>query len=200
MHDQPLVVPRRQPARLGEDVERLAELPLLPDVVDRTVVEEEERAVERRDDQVLVVARIADDRPAVRAARQVLVDAAALDLELDVVGGVVQLLLRHRARAVDRVEVERGRAEVARALGSGRAPERRARVEGHVVVEELAEERRARRLARVVRVVRAQRQVDDQRLRPGRQRVVRVEQPARLAELAQRRLDLRALLRERAAA
>ena len=51
-----------------------------------------------RDDQVLVVARVADDRRAVRAARQVLEEAAALELELDVVGRVVELLLGHRAR------------------------------------------------------------------------------------------------------
>ena len=99
---------------------------------------------------------------AVGPARQVLEQAAALDLELDVVGRVVQLLLGDRPGAVDRVEVERRRAEVARRLRFGRLAEPRVGVEGHVVVEELAEERRPRRVRRVVGVVGAQRQVDDQ--------------------------------------
>ena len=120
VQDQPVVVPGRQPARLREDRHRVARPALRTDVVDGAVVEEQERAVEPGEDQVLVVARVADDRGAVGAARQVLEQAAALDLELDVVGGVVQLLLGDRARPVDRVEVERGRAEVARALGSRR--------------------------------------------------------------------------------
>ena len=63
---------------------------------------------------------IADDRGAVGAARQVLEQPAALDLELDVVDRVVQLLLRDRPGAVDRVEVERRRAEVARVRRVGR--------------------------------------------------------------------------------
>ena len=113
MHDQPVVVPGREPARLREHVHRVAQAPLLADVVDRVVVEEQERAMQPGDDHVLVVARIADDRGAVGAARQILEDAAALDLELDVVAGVVELLLRDRAGAVDRVEVERRSAEVA---------------------------------------------------------------------------------------
>jgi hypothetical protein len=65
------------------------------------------------------------------------------------------------------------------------------------VVEELAEERRPRRVVRVVGVVGAQGQIDDQLLGPGLERVLGVEQPAGLAQLAQRRLDLRALLRKR---
>ena len=79
------------------------------------------------DDHVLVVARIADDRGAVGAPRQVLEQAAALDLQLDVVAGVVQLLLGDGAGAVDRVEVERRRAEVARVLRVGGVRQPRAR-------------------------------------------------------------------------
>jgi hypothetical protein len=41
-------------------------------VVDRSVVEEDESAVQPGDDQVLVIARIGNDRGAVRQARQVL--------------------------------------------------------------------------------------------------------------------------------
>ena len=65
------------------------------------------------------------------------------------------------------------------------------------MVEELAEERRPCRLTRVVGVVRAQREVDNQCLGPRRERIGGIEQAAGLAELAQRRLDLRALLGER---
>jgi hypothetical protein len=166
-------------------------------VIDGTVVEEQEGAVEPGDDQVLVVARIADDRGAVGAARQILEGAAAFDRELDAVIGVVQLLLRDGAGAVDRVEVERRCAEVAGVRGIGGARQPRRRIEGHVVIEELAEEGGPRRLARVVRVVRAQREIDDQRLGPRRQRIGGVEQAAGPAELAQRRLDARAVLRER---
>jgi hypothetical protein len=57
------------------------------------------------------------------------------------------------------------------------------------MVEELAQERHAGRLRGVVRVVGAQRQVDDQLLRPCRERVVRIEKPTRLAELDQRSVD-----------
>ena len=121
VHDQPLVVPRREPARLREHVHRVAELALLADVVDRVVVEEQERAVQPGDDQVLVVARIADDRgPSARRGRSSN-SAAALDLELDRGRRVVQLLLGDRAGAVDRVEVERRRAGLRRILGVGRA-------------------------------------------------------------------------------
>jgi len=65
------------------------------------------------------------------------------------------------------------------------------------VVEELAEERRPRRVGGVVGVVGTQRQIDDQLLGPGLERVLGVKQAAGLAQLTQRRLDLRALLRER---
>ena len=197
MDDHPLVVPGREPARLREDVHRVGQLPLLADVIDRMVVEEQEGAVQPRDDQVLVVARIADDRASVRAARQVLEGPAALHLELDVVGGVVELLLRDRPGAVDRVQVERRRAEVARVGRIGGLCEPRCGVEGHVVVDELAEEGRPRRVAGVVGIVGAQRGVDDQRLGSRRQRIGGVQQAAGPAQLAQRRLDLRRLPRER---
>ena len=150
-----------------------------------------------RDDQVLVVARVADDRRAVRPTREVLEEAAAFELELDAVGRVVQLLLGHRPGPVDRIQVQRRRAVVARRLWFGRLAKPGVGIEGHVVVEELAEERRPRRVVGVVGVVGAQRLIDDQLLGPGLERVLGVEQAAGPAQLAQRRLDLRALLRER---
>jgi hypothetical protein len=76
-------------------------MPLAAHVVDCAVVEEQERAVQSGDDQVLVVARVGDDRAAVRATRQVLEAPAALDLQLDVVDRVVQRLVGDGAGAVD---------------------------------------------------------------------------------------------------
>ena len=83
----------RRRARL-EYVGRVAE-PLAAQQVDRAVVEGGEGAMQPGDDEVLVVARVADDRRAVRAAREILEEAAAFELELDVVGWVVELLLGH---------------------------------------------------------------------------------------------------------
>ena len=65
------------------------------------------------DDHVLVVARVADDRRPVGHARHVLEQPAALDPQLALVGRVVQLGRADGAGAVDRVEVERRRAAVA---------------------------------------------------------------------------------------
>ena len=88
--------------------------------------------------------------------RQVLEQAARADPQLRPVGRVVELRARDRAAAVDRVEVERRRPRVRRRRRLGRHAQRRGRVEGDVVVDELAEERRPRGVGRVVRVVRAQ--------------------------------------------
>ena len=66
---EPLVMPRRQPARLREHTRRLLELLLVAHVVDRAVVEEQERALQPGDDQVLVVARVGDDRARRRRRR-----------------------------------------------------------------------------------------------------------------------------------
>jgi hypothetical protein len=95
------------------------------------------------------------------------------------------------------VEIERrsARVEGIRRVGGARQP--RGGVEGHIVVEELPEERRPSRVTRVVGVVGAQGEVDDQCLGPSRERIRGVEQAAGPAELAQRRLNLRALRCER---
>jgi hypothetical protein len=194
--DQPVVVPGRQAPRRLEHLGRAAE-PFAAHVVDRAVVEGGEGAMQPRDDQVLVVARVADDRRAVRPTREVLEEAAAFKLELDVVGWVVELLLGHEAGPVDRIQIQARRAVVARRLWFSRLGKPGVGIEGHVVVEELAEERRPRRVGRVVGVVDAQRRIDDQLLWAGLERVPGVEEAAGLAQLAQRRLDLRALPRER---
>jgi len=69
-------------------------------------VELHERRVQSADDEVGVVARIADDRRTVRPPRQVFEEPTVFQHELDRVGRVVQLRLSDRAAAVDRVEVE----------------------------------------------------------------------------------------------
>jgi hypothetical protein len=55
VHEHPLVVPRRQPARAAEQLV-VAVAPIARQEVDGAVVEEQERRVEARDDQILVVA------------------------------------------------------------------------------------------------------------------------------------------------
>ena len=92
---QPVVMPRRQAARLPEH--------LLIGVVriggayrvDRAVVEEQERRLQPGDDHALVVAGVGDDRGAVGHARHVLEQAARLDLQLGAVGIVSEHGLQH---------------------------------------------------------------------------------------------------------
>ena len=77
-HD-PLIVPGHDPPRFGEDVgRRLAAA--LEHVAD-LVVELEHREVGLRHQQVLVVARIADQREALGAARQVVAEVALAGVE-----------------------------------------------------------------------------------------------------------------------
>ena len=145
------------------------------------------------DHQVLVVARVGDDR-GVRpsSARQVLEQAAELDPQLVAVGRVVELRARDRALAVDGVEVERRRARVRRVSRLGRHAQRRGRVEGDVVVDELAEERRPCRVRRVVRVVRAQARIGDQQhSAPCSDRPSRRASPPGLPEVGERCLGPR---------
>ena len=70
-----------------------------------------------------------------------------------------------------------------------RHAESRRGVERHVVVEELAEKRDAGRGRRVVAVVGAELRVRDQPDRSFRERIFRIERPARRAKLEQRLLD-----------
>ena len=161
--DHPLVVPACQPLRplehfivVGAAVARLH-------IVDRGVVEQQERGVQPGEHQVLVVARVADDRHAFGIARQILEWPDAADLELDP-GALeaVQMGRPPRPAEVDRVEVERRRTGVRRVLGIGLLAQRRGLVEGHVVIHELAHERGARGVRGVVRVVHVQLRIEDQ--------------------------------------
>ena len=121
VHDEPLVVPGRQPPRLGEDRRRVVRCPLRAHVVDGVVVEEQERAVQAGDDQVLVVARVGDRSAAPSARRGRSSNSPPLStFSLMWSSGSYSSCCGDRARAVDRVEVERRRAEVARVLGLGR--------------------------------------------------------------------------------
>jgi hypothetical protein len=65
VHDQPVVVPRRQPAARDQMSSHPCSRAARP--VDRVVVEEDESALQAGNDQVLVVARVRNDR-GVRAA------------------------------------------------------------------------------------------------------------------------------------
>jgi hypothetical protein len=84
------------------------------------VVEKDEPGVQPGDHQVLVVARIADDGGAIARPREVFEDAARFDLEVGVVGRVVEPWGASRPLAVQGVDVERGRARVRRARWLGR--------------------------------------------------------------------------------
>ncbi len=126
------------------------------ELVDDPVVEAHHREVRLRDRQVLVVARVGDDRELLaRAARQVealLVGELAVVrrlAHLELAPVVVEELLRLRvvgAGAVERVEVERRRAALAQLRRGDVGAERDLRlVEGQVVVDELPEVRVAGR-------------------------------------------------------
>ncbi len=116
VEDDPMVVPCRQLAPLLESGVGVA-VDARP--IDRVVVEEDERALEAGDHQVLVVARVGDDRRVVRVSRQILEQASRLDPELRPVDRLVQLRSGDRTRPVDGVEVERRRPRVRRAGGVG---------------------------------------------------------------------------------
>jgi hypothetical protein len=76
-------VPADEALRLAEDLIRAGPPIAGRDVVDRLVVEHQERRVQAGKDHVLVVARIAEDRRAAGSARQVFEQSAVLDAQLD---------------------------------------------------------------------------------------------------------------------
>jgi hypothetical protein len=65
------------------------------------------------------------------------------------------------------------------------------------VIDELAEERGAGRVRWIVRIVGAERRVRDQQDRAALQRILGIHDAARLAELGERRRELRARCRKR---
>ncbi len=109
VNDHPVVMQSGEPACLFEDLFRVHARVALVEVIDGLVVEEQESGVQAGDDDVLVVARVDDDRRVVALARQVLVQAAALDPELD---AGVELRREPRPAAIDGIEIEGGRTRV----------------------------------------------------------------------------------------
>ena len=150
MHDDPLVMPAHQLLRLPEQL-RPRETVALADVLDDPVVEADEQQVQLREDQVLVVARVAGERAALCVARQVVEHVQELHAAVARVGPLIQERLVRGARAVDRVEVQARRAEVDQRERVVELLQLRARVERDVVIDELAEVRVARWDVRVVR-------------------------------------------------
>ena len=134
----------------------LAVLALRAQVRDHGVVEGEEAGVELRDDDVLVVPRVADERHLLRVPGQVeLLRLVLAEQELQRRARVVEVRRGLRPGEVEAVEVEPRRAEVLQAVGVVLPPEARGRVEGDVVVDELAEVREPGRKRRVVLAARA---------------------------------------------
>jgi len=120
------------------------------DAVHDLVVQLQHRALELGDDEVLVVARVPDDRdPRARRPRQVgarepLVGRDRIaEHEVQAVVLVEERLVRGAA-PVDVVQVEAWRAVVGECVGVGLAGQARHRVERDVVVDELPEVRVAR--------------------------------------------------------
>ena len=139
---------------------------------------------------------------AVGHPRDVLVHAAAADLQLRPDRPVLVVDVQVRAdpgsAAEHGVQIQRRGAGVRRDQRVLRHPELGGLIERDVVVGELANERRARRHRRVVgiapvrvrrRRVAVDRRIDDQSLGPRRQIILRVENPALLADLEQRSLN-----------
>jgi hypothetical protein len=116
----------------------LGQLAAVLDVGEQAVVEQEEGELELPDDDVLVVAGIADQGAPVRVPRQVLLVAALGRPDQERVA-VVHVRLVVAPAAVDAVEVEDRRAEVRQRVGVVLAGQARDGVEGQVVVDELPE-------------------------------------------------------------
>ena len=108
--------------------------------------------MQTRENDVLVVARIAQDRRSAGRARQILEQSAVLDDELDsgerlaTASAAEQFGTADRPSAVHRIEIERRRARIRRVLRSDGSPRRRAQIERDVVIDELTEEGRAGRV------------------------------------------------------
>ena len=146
--DRPLIMPPDDPTSLVEPFlgrerrERRG--------VDHAVVVLEKSEREPRDDQILVIASVPEERAPFPVAGQVLFAHLVLpDQEVDAVVSVEEGLVVGPA-TVDRIEVEPGRAEVDQGLRVVVALQLRRRVEREVVVHELAEVREARGDVRVV--------------------------------------------------
>ena len=166
MDDDPLVMPRDDRRASGTHglpvASRCTLSPDLVAAVDDTVVELRKatcspamiRFSSFRGSAMMAVPSV--------VARQILEQSPALDPHLCAIVRFVELRILHGTTAVDRIEVERRRARVWERSGGVGYPKLRRRVEGHVVVEKLPEERDAGLMRRAVTVVRAQLGIRDQ--------------------------------------
>lgn len=197
VQDHPLIMPAHDALRLGERLAKVGELQLPGDVVDDRVVEAQEAEMQLRDDQVLVIARIADQRHRLTVPRHVeLVRRAvrrdALDEEFDAAGGlVVEMRTGTRPGAVQIVEPEGRRAEIGDHFRVGLTFQARGRIERHVMVKELAEKGHSGAHLRIVGIVGRQRGIGDELHRSGGEVVLRVHDAVTLADIDQRLAQLR---------
>jgi hypothetical protein len=167
------------------------------------VVKAEEGGLEPADNEILVVPRVGDDRGTMAVARHVFEEAAALDLESGrVIARAassrphVEVRISEWPSTIHGVEVEARRAGVGRILRVRRHAEPGRQVEGHVVIHELTYEGRPGCLRGAVRVVLAERGIDDEGHRAGRQIVLGVEHAPRFADVPQSLLERRAGVRK----
>jgi hypothetical protein len=103
----------------------------------------EKGAMQLRDDEVLVIARIAEERRLLVIARQV--DAVRAEEQLRPIGALVEMRTGARSAAVDAVELQRRRSEVRDRLRIDLTLENGRRIEGDVVIDELPEKRESGR-------------------------------------------------------
>ena len=173
MRDDPLVVPAHEPLCLPQEVRGGPPGLVGGEVVDDPVVKLDEEQVQLRDDEVLVVARVAEQRAALLVARQVhrrqrVVAGGAAHEQVDPRTAraipVVEEGLVGGAGPVERVEVQARRAEVDERVGVVVALQLRSGIERDVVVDELPEVRVARRDRLVVLAARPARHVIDERV------------------------------------
>ena len=142
---------------------------IVRDKVHGPVVKQQERGVEAGDHQVLVVARVGDDRRAGRG-RAAGPRTARRNRSRTL---AVRLAASAARRAPGSTSARRHRPSRGRRPACGRWASSRLRrpaqaggpVEGHVMVHELAHERRACRMRGVVGVVLAELRIDDERYR-----------------------------------
>ena len=139
VEQNPLVVPHRRPACFREQL-GLGD-PVLTQTVDEEVVGLEEGDVELVDEQVNIVAWVADQREPLLVARNVA--ASRAEQHLGRVCALVEVGAPGRAATVEALEVETGRSEVPQ-LAFLRVRQQRRPVGRDVVGDELADERPSR--------------------------------------------------------
>src|SRR5215211_6955710 len=165
VHDDPLVIPAYQALRLGEHLAGMREPEVALHVIHHGVVEPEHRHVQLRDDQVLVISRIAEKRGTLVVPWQVEAREStrgdcrwtrdASHHKLDALAShtlIVEVRLSSVPGSIHAVEFEQRVSEVLNGFRICLPFQARSRIKRNVVVEKLTEERHARRERGVVRV------------------------------------------------